>query len=381
VAHEVLDTSGLFMQALLRRPLEIALLSTSALATPPSGYGGTELFVADLAQALSELGHWPTVFATGDSHCTGTLRWTFEKPVWPPCFLSELRHAGFAWHEIARGSFDVVHVNHAAALPFQRLVGVPTAATIHHDREEALVAHYASYPEVSFVAISKRQCDLSPEIRFRSVIHHGLDPDRYPLGSGAEGYTAFLGRFAPGKGTHTAIDAALSAGASIRLGGLAHPTERPYFEREIKPRLSLRGVQWLGEVGGARKTMLLGGASCLLMPLDWEEPFGLCMIEAMMVGTPVIAFPRGSAPEVIEHGVTGYLVRSKEEMTERIRTIERFDRRKCRVRACERWSAARMARDYVALYSHLIAAHRPRTSGIVLRGGGSHGRTSARTGR
>jgi glycosyltransferase involved in cell wall biosynthesis len=340
--------------------LEIALVSTTATSTPPRAYGGTELVVAELAQALVRLGHRPTVFATGDSRCMGTLRSIVERPVWPPDTLTETRHAAFAWEEIAAGSFDIVHVNHAAALPFCRLVKRPTLATIHHDREDSLSRHYASYPEVGYVAISSQQRRLSPQIPFRAVVHHGLDVDRYPSGDGAGCYCAFLGRFAPEKAPHLAIDAARKAGSPIRLGGEAHIVAKTYFDRELAPRLQRPGVDWLGEVGGARKLALLADATCLLFPIQWEEPFGLVMIEAMLVGTPVIAFPRGSIPEVIEEGVTGYVVRDVDEMADRIESIATFDRQRCRARARERWSSLRMAREYVELYRAAIdAAWRP----------------------
>ena len=338
-----------------RRPLQIALVSTTAVATPPTAYGGTELIVGELARGLVELGHHPTVFATGDSRCAGVLRWAIERPVWPPDTLTELRHAGFAWAEIAAGSFDVVHVNHPFALPFARLVGRPTVMTVHHHREDAFAEHYASYPEVAFNAISKTQRELSPHIPFRAVIHHGLSVDAYPEGAGAGGYCAFLGRFAPEKAPHLAIDAAKNAGVPIRLGGEAHPPARAYFEREVLPRLG-PGVDCLGEVGAARKISLLRDAACLLFPIQWEEPFGLVMIEAMLVGTPVIGFSRGSVPEVIDEGVTGHVVRSVDDMVDRIRTIATFDRQRCRARARERWSSLRMAREYVALYRRFLAA-------------------------
>jgi glycosyltransferase involved in cell wall biosynthesis len=350
-------------QPVARRPLEVALVSTTATATPPRAYGGTELVVAELAHALVRLGHHPTVFATADSRCTGTLRAMIDSPVWPPDTLAEVRHAAFAWQEIAAGSFDVVHVNHAAALPFCRLVERPTIATIHHAREDSLSRHYASYPEVAYVAISDRQRTLAPQIPFRAVVHHGLDVDRYPYGGGAGGYCAFLGRFAPEKAPHLAIDAAMKAGRPIRLGGEAHIVARSYFDSALAPRLRQRGVDWLGEVGGERKLTLLADAQCLLFPIQWEEPFGLVMIEAMLVGTPVIAFPRGSIPEVIEDGVTGYVVNDVAEMADRIRSIAAFDRRRCRARARERWSSLRMARDYVDVYRAAIeSAWQPPTA-------------------
>jgi len=362
-------------------PLEIALVSTSAVSTPPDTYGGTELIVSELARELLELGHQPTVFATGDSGCAGVLRWTIDRPTWPPETLTELRHVAFAWTEIAASPFDVVHVNHPLAVPFCRLVERPTVATVHHDRDESLARHYAQYPENAYVAISERQRELSPRVPFCAVIRHGLAVDRYPAGSGDGGYCAFLGRFAPEKGPHLAIDAARRAGKPIRLAGDAHPAERAYFDRELAPRLGEPGVAWLGEVDEARKLALLVGAACLLFPIQWEEPFGLVMIEAMLVGTPVVAFPGGSVAEVIDEGITGYVVRSIDEMAARVRAVDGFDRTRCRERARERWNASRMAREHVELYRRVVAAHRrsrPRGAGEM---GGDHGDAGAGTER
>lgn len=353
------------------RPLRVGIISTSALSTPPTAYGGTELFIAELARELHELGHSPVVFATGDSTCVGARSGPFARAVWPPDPIAELRHIGAAWAEIAEdGLFDVVHVNHAYALPFTAVVPVPTVATIHHDRSEALVAHYASYPDVAFVAISARQAELSHEIPFRSVIHHGLDTSRYPAGAGEGGFCAFLGRFAVDKGPHLAIDAARAAGVPIRLGGEAHPPEREYFLREVAPRLG-PGAEWLGELDHPRKVALLRAARCLLVPIQWEEPFGLVMIEAMLVGTPVIAFSCGAAPEIIDEGVSGFLVSSVEEMRARIADVVGVDRRRCRARARERWGAARMASQYASLYGDVAATwHAPARPAASSRGGG-----------
>jgi hypothetical protein len=195
------------------RSLRIALVSTCALSTPPKGYGGTELVVAELARALRELGHQPTVFATGDSTCVGARAPLFAQPVWPPEDLAELRHAAAAYAEIGAGGFDLVHVNHAGALPFTRFVPLPTVATVHHDRDATFLRHYASYPDVAFVAISRRQAALSWEIPFRGVVHHGLDVERYPAGPGGE-RCAFLGRFAASKGTSKRTSSARSCRGS-----------------------------------------------------------------------------------------------------------------------------------------------------------------------
>lgn len=338
--------------------MRIALLSTCALSTPPKKYGGTELVVAELAKGLLGLGHEVTVFATGDSGVFGDLRHHFARPVWPPNELAECRHAGFAWQDIAHDTraYDVVHVHHAAALPFRFVSAVPTVLTVHHMRVDSLIQHYSSYPDVALVAISERQAALAPELHFARTIHHGLDPSLYAAGAGDGGYVAFLGRFAPEKAPHLAIDAARAAGVRLMLGGEAHANadSQLYFEREMKPRLAgAEGLEWCGELSHCPKVQLLGGARALLFPLDWEEPFGLVMIEAMLVGTPVIAFARGSAPEVIEEGVTGYLVHNAEQMAERIRQLHRIDRARCRARAQQRWGVERMASEYAGLYTQL----------------------------
>jgi len=189
------------------------------------------------------------------------------------------------------------------------------------------------------------------------IILHGLDPDLYEAGHGEGGYVAFLGRFAHEKAPHFAIDAARRAGVTLRMGGGVHPPDRPYFEREVRPRMEdgKGGIEWLGELSHVPKLSLLGGARAMLFPIDWEEPFGLVMIESMLVGTPVIAFPRGSVPEVVEDGVTGFVVRDVAEMAERIRQLGSFDRARCRERAREQWSSLRMAREHVALYERVLS--------------------------
>jgi glycosyltransferase involved in cell wall biosynthesis len=335
--------------------MRIALISTCAVATPPAAYGGTELVVAELARGLVRRGHDVTVFATGDSRAAGKLRALFPCPQWPPRDLSEMRHAEFAWKELARGGFDVVHVHHAAALPFSDFVPVPCVATLHHDRIPELIEHYAGRPRVSYVAISRRQAELSPEVPFARVIHHGLDPDAYPWTERAEPVVGFLGRFAPEKGPHVAIDAARAAGVPIELAGAAHlHVAGEFFRGELQPRLAAPGVRWHGELSHAPKVEMLRRIGALLVPIDWEEPFGLVMIEAMLMGTPVIAFGRGSVPEVVEEGRTGFVVRHLREMIRAIPRALALDRAKIRARAVERFSLARMAADHESLYASIV---------------------------
>ena len=332
--------------------MRVALVSTCAVATPPAAYGGTELVVAELARGLVERGHEVTVFATGDSLAPGELRALYPQPQWPPRDLCEVLHAEFAWKELSRGPYDVAHVHHAAALSFCDFVpSLPCVATLHHDRIPALVEHYRRRSRVSYVAISRRQAELSPEIPFARVIHHGLEPEAYPFAPRAEPVVGFLGRFAPEKGPHHAIDAALAAGVPIELGGVAHEVARDFFDRELRHRLAAPGVRWLGELSHRPKVDALRRIGALLFPIAWDEPFGLVMIEAMLVGTPVIAFGRGSVPEVVEEGVTGHVVRDVEEMARAIPRALSLDRARIRARAVERFSTARMTAEYEALYA------------------------------
>jgi glycosyltransferase involved in cell wall biosynthesis len=333
--------------------MKVALFSTCALATPPHRYGGTELVVAELAKGLSNLGHTVTVFATGDSRAAGQLRYHFERPIWPPNELAEIRHACFAWREVAESlaHYDVVHLHHGAGLPFHLHVPIATVLTIHHARVDELVEHYRAFDGVAYVTISDRQAQLLPEVPISRVIHHGLDPSLYPVGSGDGGYVAFLGRFAPEKAPHLAIAAARAANVRLRMGGTYHEVAAEYYARELAPRLAdASNVECCGELAHEPKVELLRGASALLFPIQWEEPFGLVMIESMLVGTPVIAFRHGSAPEVVEEGVTGFLVDNEAQMAQRIGELGRIDRARCRERARSRWCSNRMAREYAELY-------------------------------
>jgi glycosyltransferase involved in cell wall biosynthesis len=347
--------------------MRIALVSTSAVPAPPRGYGGTELVIAELAKCLSRAGHRVTVFATGDSRPDAELRWHIAASVWPPCDTVELRHAAYAWRSIHREEppFDVAHVHHSSAVAFSVVCATPTVLTLHHDRVDKLTEYYADFRDVSYVAISRRQAELVPELAVRHVIHHGLDVDQYPAGDGAGGWIAFLGRFAPEKGVHLAIDAALASRVPLRMGGKPHWVNEGYFDEEVRPRLARAEaaglVTWLGEVGFEAKRDLLRGARATVFPIEWEEPFGLVMIESMLVGTPVISFARGAAPEVVEEGVTGFVVRDVREMVDRIGRVGSIDRARCRARARERFSSRRMARDYERVYEEAVARRRHST--------------------
>jgi len=234
---------------------------------------------------------------------------------------------------------------------------VPLVYTIHHARDKQLSAFYEYYAGVQYVAISEDQRRREIALPHVAVIHHGLDPDKYAYTSKPAGdYVCFIGRFSRIKGPHVAIDAAQRAGVAIRIAGEVHQPDEAWANLELRPRLRQAHVTELGSIGQDEKAPLLSQARALLAPIEWNEPFGLVLIEAMLSGCPVVAFPRGSVPELVEEGVTGFMVRSLEQMVDLIRpggAVDAFDRMRCRQRAVERFSADRMVADHLALYTRI----------------------------
>jgi glycosyltransferase involved in cell wall biosynthesis len=332
--------------------MRVALISTPFVPVPPPTYGGTELIVAELCAGLASAGHRVTLFATGDSRGCRDVRARFATAQWPPDPYPELAHASFAVEQILADAegYDVVHAHVPSALAFAPLIDVPMIYTVHHAYDPRFAGLYAN-TRAQLVCISERQRALSPELDGAPVIHHGVSPARYPLGDGAGGYAAFLGRFSREKGAHVAVDAARAARVPLRLAGRAHWRDERYFEEELAPRLG-RGATPVGEVGGQPKARFLGSACALVFPVSWEEPFGLVMIESMLCGTPVLAFDCGSVREVIDDGVTGFVCRDADDLAARVRELARgrFDRRRCRAHARERFNAERMVARHLALY-------------------------------
>jgi glycosyltransferase involved in cell wall biosynthesis len=338
--------------------MRIAVLSTPFIRVPPSGYGGTELFCWELSEELAARGHEVTLYTTGDSITRCRRRALYHRAEWPPTPHDDVNHVAWAFSEIAHREFDLVQLNSSLGVPFSRFVSVPIVHTIHHHREEPTSRLFAAHPRVVYVAVSGRQLALETPLARSVVIHHGVSPDRYAPSLRDEGYLLHLGRYAVEKGTHLAIDAAKLAGLPIKLAGRTHAPDVGYFEQEIRPRLAQEGVEELGEAEHDRKVALLRGARALLCPLQWEEPFGLVAIEAMLCGTPVIGFPRGSFPEIIEEGVTGFLVEDGDvtAMARAAASLERFDRKACTLRARERFSTQVMTNAYERLYERVIHA-------------------------
>jgi glycosyltransferase involved in cell wall biosynthesis len=334
------------------------MVSTPFIPVPPPLYGGTELVVHDLVEGLLERGHRVTLFATGDSRTRARLCSLYPRAQWPPAAFTDLNHTSWAMAQVADGDFDVVHAHSAAALALGRLLpGIPLIYTLHHAFEPELSAYYADFPEASFVAISSDQCGRETGAPHCTVIHHGLDPNRYRCTTRPGSYVCFVGRFAQEKGVHTAIDGAARAGVPIRVAGEVHPRDREFGRTEVEPRLRLPHVSYVGCVGPEQKASLLRDARALLAPIEWDEPFGLILIEAMLSGCPVVAFRRGSVPELIEHGVTGLIADSVEEMVAWIRpggAVDLLDRQRIRASAVTRFNHRRMAAEYERLYASRV---------------------------
>jgi glycosyltransferase involved in cell wall biosynthesis len=346
--------------------VRIAIVSTPFVPVPPPAYGGTELVVGALADELARVGHDVTVFASGDSRRPG-VRALFDEAVWPPDPYSELLHCRFAADEIAAGDYDVVHAHTPTLLAFADALRAPVVYTLHHAQRPELGRYYRHVDGVRLVAISARQAALADPPP-HAVVHHGLDPRMYPACGPGGDVAFFLGRLSWCKAPELAVEAARRAGLRIVVAGSAHDDEAPRNWRtsELDPALRARHVRWVPSADLAAKRRAFGRSRALLVPLRWEEPFGLVMIEAALAGCPVIANARGAAPEIVEDGLTGFLVPDVDGMVKALARAARLDRRRIQARARLRFGAARMASDYLAVYRAAIE-ERARTAARGLR--------------
>jgi glycosyltransferase involved in cell wall biosynthesis len=339
--------------------MRIALIAPPFIPVPPAAYGGTELFVATLAEGLVGRGHDVTVFANGESTVRATVRWTFPRKDWPQVpgdggDLKNLDHSAWAVQEARSGGFDVVHVNDALAVPLSRFLSTPVVHTMHHPHEAVLSSLYARHPWVHYVAISEAQRALETMPRL-AMIHHGLRLEDYRFEQRKQPYLAFLGRMAPVKGPHLAIEVARRSGIPLKLAGEIQPIFRGYWDATIAPHVDGRQVEFLGEASPAVKNELLANASALLFPIEWNEPFGLVMIEAMACGTPVLALPGGSVREIVADGVSGWVCENPTEMAQRAVDL-RIPPESCRRYVEQHFSSERMSRGYENLYRASMGA-------------------------
>jgi len=361
--------------------MRIAQVAPLFESVPPKSYGGTERIVSYLTEELVELGHDVTLFASGDSVtqaelvpcCTRSLRLD------DACVDRLAHHVAMLEQVLSRsGEFDIIHYHidymHYPASKRSRVAHVTTL----HGRLDIpdLVPLYYAYLDIPVVSISNAQRQPLPWLRWEATVHHGLPEDLYTIGEGGGGYLAFVGRISPEKRVDRAIEIARRCSLPLKIAAKVDRADRDYFEVRIRPLLNQRGIEFLGEIDDRAKGDLLGGARAMLFPIDWPEPFGLVMLEAMACGTPVIAWRHGSVPEVIEEGVTGHIVDPRggddedaaiDEAAEAVENAGAIDRCACRAAFEDRFTARRMAQDYVAVYHRLLGNGTPAPSTSMLR--------------
>jgi glycosyltransferase involved in cell wall biosynthesis len=344
--------------------MKIAQVAPLTEAVPPLLYGGTERIVAYLSDELVALGHDVTLFASADSVTTARL-----EPAWTnalrldPTIRDYLAPHICMLETVARRAddFDIVHLHvDYLGYPIMRRAEVPYLTTLHGRLDlPELQPLYRVFDDVPVVSISDSQREPLPEANYIATVHHGI-PERLLLpGFGGGDYLAFLGRISPEKAPDAAIRIAARAGMKLKIAAKVDRADEDYFHEQIEPLLDQPHVEFLGEIGDEDKGAFLSGACGLLFPIAWREPFGLVMIEAMACGTPVLAFRNGSVPEVIDDGVTGFIVDSEEEAAAAARRLHGLDRSTIRRVFEKRFTARRMAEDYLRIYHGLIARRHP----------------------
>lgn len=336
--------------------MRVGLIASPFIPVPPVRYGGTELFIANLAEALVRTGVDVTVYTNGESTVNADIRWRYRRQDWPLSsetsgLLKELDHVSWAI-ALASTECDVIHLNSTVAVPFSRFTSKPVICTLHHPREQSLTEMYERYDGVTYVAISRHQSEVHPNLP-TTVIHHGIDTKRYAFSDEKQPYLSFLGRICPIKGAHHAIEIAKRAGLKLKIAGEVQPIFQKYFDEMIRPSIDGQQVEFLGEADHELKNNLLKHSTALLFPIEWDEPFGLVMVEAMACGTPVIAFEGGAVNEIVKNGTSGYVCRNVDEAVAAL-GHESLRPRMVRAYAEENFSSDVMAQRYLQLYRQRV---------------------------
>ncbi|HEY6820673.1 MAG TPA: glycosyltransferase family 4 protein [Burkholderiales bacterium] len=340
--------------------MKIAQIAPLAESVPPKLYGGTERVVSYLTEELVRLGHDVTLFASGDSVTSARLVACAPRALrLDPRVKEPLPHLLLMLETVRQRvrEFDVLHFHtDHLHLPLFRAFARKTVTTLHGRLDiPDLQPLYREFADMPLVSISDSQRRPLAAANWVGTVHHGLAPQVCPFNASPSGdYFAFLGRVSPEKGLERAIEIAKAAGVRLRVAAKIDAADSRYYRQRVVPLLGDPLIEYVGEVDEKDKGAFLGNARALLFPIDWPEPFGLAMIEAMSCGTPVIAWPHGSVPEIVEHGVTGYVINSVDDAVSAVQKVDRLDRDQVRMRFEERFSAARMAHDYLEVYGALV---------------------------
>lgn len=338
--------------------MRIAQVAPLSESVPPIRYGGTERVVHYLTEELVRRGHDVTLFASGDSQTSARLVAAAEQALWRSEYrMPDVFHT-IQIEQVRQSArlFDIIHfhLDHWH-FPLMREMGQPQLTTMHGRLDLPEFAPlFQSFPDVPLVSISDAQRAPHPNVNWQATVYHGLPPGLFHLRTDPDDYLAFMGRTSPEKGLDSAIKIAIQAGMKLRISAAVQPANRDYFEQVIRPRLDHPLIEFVGELGGKEKEAFLRGARALLFPIDWPEPFGLVMIEAMACGTPVIAYRRGSVEEVVRDGVSGFIVDSQEGAVDALARLDLLDRRAIRAYFEERFSVERMVDAYLDVYRGLM---------------------------
>lgn len=341
--------------------MKIAQVTPLYEAVPPKLYGGTERVVAHLTDALVDLGHEVTLFASAEARTRARLVPVRDQAIRldPAPLKSDLAaHLSMLGEVMDRiDAFDVIHFHtDMIHFPMFRPYADKTLTTLHGRLDmKDLAPVYERWPEFGLVSISDDQRRPLGFANWKATVHHGMPGDQYRFSPKSDGYLAFLGRISPEKRPDRAIEIALKLGKTLKIAAKVDAADKVYFETTIKPMLDNPLIEFIGEIGDHQKSEFLGGAEALLFPIDWPEPFGLVMIEAMACGTPVVAFKCGSTTEIIEDGATGFLVDTMEQAIAAASRAHLLDREAIRARFELRFSATAMARRYLDVYGDLLA--------------------------
>lgn len=344
--------------------MKIAQIAPLAESVPPTLYGGTERVVSWLTEELVAQGHDVTLFASGDSRTSARLVPVTERALrLDPAVSDALGYHVMLLEEVRRRAheFDILHFHiDLLPAPLIRGLGGPAVTTLHGRLDQPdMVRFYRAFPDLGLVSISDNQRRPMPPVDWAGTVYHGLPPRMLPPTLNPRGdYLAFLGRISPEKRPDRAIRIAVAAGMPLRIAAKIDNADREYWELAIAPLIAAHGdmVSFVGEIDDRRKAEFLGNAKALLFPIDWPEPFGLVMIEAMACATPVIAFRCGSVPEIIDHGLSGFIVDSEEEAVAAVARLAGLPRARVRASFDMRFTARRMARDYAEIYRRRIGA-------------------------
>ena len=350
--------------------MRIAQVAPLVESVPPPGYGGTERVVAYLTDELVKEGHDVTLFASGDSRTSAELFACAPRSLrLDETVVDELAHQVVQLEAVAAAAhrFDIIHWHiDYFHFPMSRRLGVPNVTTLHGRLDMPdLQPLYDQFTEMPLVSISNDQRSPLPQANWVATVHHGMPLDELLPHPEPGHYLAFLGRISPEKRADRAIEVARRAGMPLRIAAKVDEADSEYFHGEIEPLLGQDHVDFVGEIGPQEKNEFLGRARALLFPIDWNEPFGLAMIEAMACATPVIAYRSGSVPEVIAEGVSGFIVEDIEGATAAVGRLDEIERAGVREAFERRFNVARMAQDYLEVYERLIAGWSPRGSGSV----------------